>query len=474
MAWLRPGRSAAISSSTTGVTRCSRPWLQFSLFKRLFASGLFAANTTCQNRRQVSRELRIATADCEFAMPKRRFEQFDENLQQALQTVDPPAEMSAHDVENARRLVVENWKTAMNFLNKEETLVKFAAALQIFVTNVNANSLLEEWKPIVHTLVNQQNRDRLGEKYVKSGCARALQTKQGKLRRDIKVTGDGKYQLLQWGGNEHNIAFRDFLKKMLDEAMKIMSYFEEYKAEYDEIHGLSKKVFMDTVATLVRETKCSEKSAIGQLRNADQKLYRSLTPWEGVKNQAQVIAKVHGGDQNDKCVAKPNPKTISSQGGPDFCLATDCPERSLEFGTVRPLPCRELIKYLQKRIGDHSTQSHKMRLGILRQDMNYLVASYKVPVARAATIVAQRESRERHLCTRDPSGHPVSEDRQARLFYDRAHDIAISKQLKPTKPSKKYGGNWKAKIVAGPALRRIKAAAPAHPRRKSLRSAGSA
>ena len=218
-------------------------------------------------------------------MHKRKYERFSGNMQLALQDVAPPAGLSTNQIENVRRFVIEDWQAAKKLLDKEETLPNFAATIVSLFTNVDVDTLLRDWKPVLVFLVEQQNLHGLGDKYVKLYKG-ALFTREGKICRNIKVTGEGKNQLLQWGTGQHHIAFRDFLKQMLDKAGEIITHVQQYTKEHDGFSLMSREIFMDSVATLMEKTGCNEKSAMGQLRQADQKLYRALNP--GFQNEGQV------------------------------------------------------------------------------------------------------------------------------------------------------------------------------------------
>jgi len=146
---------------------------------------------------------------------------------------------------------------------------------------------------------------------------------KGKLRRQdrrasgvgVTLTPAGKNQLLGWGGEAMNIAWRDFIYQMYQVVNAEKQEMAQYLEDWKQVRGQNKCEFQRAVGQLVQRGE-TLLSAEGKVRRADKELYQPLSP--GFKSAAEAICVVQGLEPTKQNKARVLRKTIVKEGSQSF------------------------------------------------------------------------------------------------------------------------------------------------------------
>lgn len=131
----------------------------------------------------------------------------------------------------------------------------------------------------------------------------------------VIVTPEGKNQLLGWGDDPINIAWRDFLLHAYQAVNAIAVEVRQYLAELRQTREQSTLAFHQTVAQL-EDTGLARGSAVATVRAADRTLYGPMNP--GFASATAAVCFALGLELNSSNKAKIRKRTITKCGSQSF------------------------------------------------------------------------------------------------------------------------------------------------------------
>lgn len=282
----------------------------------------------------------------------------------------------------ARSVVTDSYQKAAGDLTAPGSLNAFSKQVADF-TGRDMDDVLEEHVQRLEVLAQQPNEGRYF----------SLSPK-GKLRRQdrrasgvgVTLTPAGKNQLLGWGGEAMNIAWRDFIYRMYQVVSAEKQEMAQYLEDWKKVRGQGKREFHNSVDQLVRQGE-TPRSAEGKVRRADQELYQPLSP--GFKSAAEAICVVQGLEPT-----KQNKDRV-----------------------------------LRKTIVKHGSQSFQWEHGRMRNKTRVMQATSGLDYHTCARTVAKFALEKGECLHRDQNGDALDDLTQNRINFSAAYDYNASAQV---------------------------------------------
>lgn len=213
---------------------------------------------------------------------------------------------------------------------------------------------------------------------------------EGKLRnidgspngRGVDVTSEGKNQLLGWGGEAVNIAWRDFIFKAYRVLAQERANLQQYLYDRQVVANLGKLEHRFAVEDLTRMG-CGPASAEGKVVNAHGALYKAMIPAQFSSATAAV------------------------------CRAKGLASTPINKKKVR-----------NQTVTANGTQSFHWERGRLINRTRLLMAMSREDYTKCAKSVAKQALDNEECLFRDMNGQPVDDDLQVKLLFDVKTDFA--------------------------------------------------